>query len=205
MRDETNDENKESIARSTFLRWTGLTVGAIAAGAGGALGDLTSPVRAWAAKSAGTGIVSTTGLWLGNIKGLAKNQYLSYNDPKTGDPAVLIKLVSGTVVAYDAVCTHAGCTVPYDPARKLLVCPCHGARYDPARGAAVVGGPAPQALTKLPIRVDAASNVYALNAKPAVGKPVNRLHAPSPVTQGDDGASDDGTAKSRGKKQKHDN
>lgn len=203
MTDEMNDEHGPNVPRSTFLRWTGLTFGAIAAGAGGALGDLTGPLRVWAAGNPATRVVSTTGLWLGNIKGLPRNQSLSYKDPKTGDPAVLIRLASGGVVAFDAVCTHAGCTVPYDPARKLLVCPCHGARYDPTRGAAVVGGPAPQPLTRLPIRVDASNNVYALNAKPAAGKPVSRLHPPSPVTQGDDGGSDDGTTTSHGKK--HDN
>ena len=63
----------------------------------------------------------------------------------------------GTFVAFDAVCTHAGCTVEWDAADAVLYCPCHGAAFDPAHQAAVVQGPADQSLTPLPIIVDAAS------------------------------------------------
>jgi Rieske Fe-S protein len=48
----------------------------------------------------------------------------------------------------------------YDPQSKLLVCPCHGAEYDPTQDAQVVAGPAPSPLTKLPITVDAKGNIY---------------------------------------------
>jgi thiosulfate dehydrogenase (quinone) large subunit len=58
------------------------------------------------------------------------------------------------------VCTHAGCTVEYDPQSKLLVCPCHGAEYDPTHDAQVVAGPAPSPLTKLLITIDSKGNIY---------------------------------------------
>jgi thiosulfate dehydrogenase [quinone] large subunit len=74
-----------------------------------------------------------------------------------GDPAVIVQLADGSLAAFDAVCTHAGCTVEYDQPDGVLFCPCHGAAYDPAHGAAVLGGPAPQPLMKLPIVVDQAS------------------------------------------------
>jgi len=32
----------------------------------------------------------------------------------------------GSFLAYDAICPHAGCTVGYSSAAKLIVCPCHG-------------------------------------------------------------------------------
>ena len=50
-----------------------------------------------------------------------------------------MKLSDGSIVAFDAVCTHAGCTVEWDPGYDLLVCPCHGAAFDPAHGAQVCG------------------------------------------------------------------
>ncbi|TMG67743.1 MAG: Rieske 2Fe-2S domain-containing protein, partial [Chloroflexi bacterium] len=46
-------------------------------------------------------------------------------EPASGDPAVAVSLGSGSVVAFDAVCTHAGCQVGYDASQRLLSCPCH--------------------------------------------------------------------------------
>lgn len=73
-----------------------------------------------------------------------------------GDPGIIVRLRDGTFVAFDAVCTHAGCTVGFDAASGILLCPCHDATFDPARNAAVLGGPTDQPLAGLPIVVDAA-------------------------------------------------
>ena len=62
-----------------------------------------------------------------------------------------------SIVAFDAVCTHAGCTVEYDRPSGYLVCPCHGATFDPANHAQVLGGPTDQPLAAIPIHVDIAS------------------------------------------------
>jgi rieske iron-sulfur protein len=60
----------------------------------------------------------------------------------------------GELVAFSAVCTHAGCIVSaWRAADRVLLCPCHGSEYDPARAAAVVAGPAPQPLPSLPLAV----------------------------------------------------
>lgn len=85
---------------------------------------------------------------------------MATTDPKSGDPAVVVHTTGSTFVAYDAVCTHAGCTVEYDPQYKLLICPCHGGAFDPAHGGQVVSGPPPAPLTSLPIKIDASGNVY---------------------------------------------
>lgn len=99
--------------------------------------------------------------YLGNVKVLPVNSAGSYTDPISGDPAMLVHLPNGRFVAYDAVCTHAGCQVDYDPTQHYLVCPCHGATYDPAHGAQVLVGPATQPLATLDVRIDGQGNAYA--------------------------------------------
>jgi len=82
-----------------------------------------------------------------------------------GDPGVIVLLADGTFAAFDATCTHAGCTVEWDQADRVLICPCHDAVFDPEHAAAVIDGPAPTPLTSLPITVDAASGTILLVSK----------------------------------------
>ena len=70
-----------------------------------------------------------------------------------GDPGIVVSLGSGKFAAFDAICTHAGCTVGYDPSAGYLICPCHGATYDPRNNAQPVAGPTNVPLTELPIAV----------------------------------------------------
>jgi thiosulfate dehydrogenase [quinone] large subunit len=74
----------------------------------------------------------------------------SFTDPATGDPSIVIRPSSGTFVAFDAVCPHAGCPVGYDPSAKVIICPCHGSPFNASTGAVEVG-PAQTGLKKLGI------------------------------------------------------
>ncbi len=76
-----------------------------------------------------------------------------FSDPSTGDPSLVLQPTKGRFVAFDAVCPHAGCTVGYSPAARLIVCPCHGSQFNPLTGA-VEAGPAPRGLTPIPLEVD---------------------------------------------------
>jgi thiosulfate dehydrogenase [quinone] large subunit len=71
-----------------------------------------------------------------------------------GTPGALFRLSKDKVVAYSRVCTHAGCTVGYDPSAQVLYCPCHGAEFDPAHGANVLAGPAPTPLPRIKVAID---------------------------------------------------
>jgi len=61
-------------------------------------------------------------------------------------PIVVSQPTAGEVVAFSAVCTHAGCTVA--PQGKEFDCPCHGSRFDATTGK-VLNGPASDPLPKL--------------------------------------------------------
>jgi Rieske Fe-S protein len=73
-----------------------------------------------------------------------------FRDRATGHPAWLIRSGSGQYDAFSAVCTHAGCTVNYDPAAKQLICPCHGGTYSVTDGR-VTGGPPPSPLARIKV------------------------------------------------------
>jgi rieske iron-sulfur protein len=74
------------------------------------------------------------------------------------DPATLVGVTqeraADGVVAYSAICPHAGCEVDaWVDDQKILECTCHYSRYNPRNGAAVLDGPAPRALPALPLKI----------------------------------------------------
>jgi thiosulfate dehydrogenase [quinone] large subunit len=81
-----------------------------------------------------------------------------------GDPGIIVKLPDGTYVAYDAVCTHEGCKVGWDAKDGVMLCPCHGAAFDPANHGAVLQGPTNTPLPELPIVIDKQAGTITLKA-----------------------------------------
>jgi ubiquinol-cytochrome c reductase iron-sulfur subunit len=70
---------------------------------------------------------------------------------------VLVRVHRGDqgVLAYNKVCTHAGCPVGlYQADTHQLLCPCHQSAFDVLDHARPVFGPATRALPQLPIAVD---------------------------------------------------
>lgn len=61
-------------------------------------------------------------------------------------PAMLIHHADGSFACFDAVCTHLGCTVQYQPEHNRIFCACHSGEYDPRTGTNVAGPP-PKPLT----------------------------------------------------------
>jgi len=70
----------------------------------------------------------------------------------SGDPAMLFRTSNG-VFAYSRVCTHQGCVVEYVPGNKELICPCHGATFDPFNSAQVLAGPTNIPLPKVSVAI----------------------------------------------------
>lgn len=56
-------------------------------------------------------------------------------------PTLLIRKQEAQFVALDAVCTHLGCTVQYQPEQSRIYCACHSGVYDPDTGANRAGPP----------------------------------------------------------------
>jgi thiosulfate dehydrogenase [quinone] large subunit len=99
------------------------------------------------AKAASTNIVRLSKLKVGATH--------SFTTAKQGVPAILFRTKSG-VFAYSTICTHQGCTVTYNKGSKRLVCPCHGAQFDPLKGAAPTSGPAERPLTSIKVAIKGA-------------------------------------------------
>jgi rieske iron-sulfur protein len=58
------------------------------------------------------------------------------------------------VVAYTAICTHAGCEVSdWISDKQQLFCPCHDSTFDPKDTGRVIDGPAQRMLPALPLKV----------------------------------------------------
>lgn len=64
----------------------------------------------------------------------------------------LTRTRDGGVRALSSTCTHLGCRVAWDANGRVFRCPCHGGVYD--AGGAVIAGPPPRPLAKLPARVE---------------------------------------------------
>jgi rieske iron-sulfur protein len=76
-------------------------------------------------------------------------------DPEELDEDTRPRAAEG-VVAYSAICAHAGCPVTgwvEDQGIQVLKCFCHNSEYDPRRTASVVFGPASRHLAALPVRI----------------------------------------------------
>jgi thiosulfate dehydrogenase [quinone] large subunit len=123
-------------------------------GSPGAAPGTTPPTSTPPSPATGSG---SGGTLIGTLDQLPVGRAGRFRVQSTGDPAVIVRLPDGSLAAFDAVCTHAGCTVGYDPGSGLLLCPCHGAAFDPAHHAEVVGGPTDTPLEELPLTVDQAT------------------------------------------------
>ena len=125
--------------RAALLQALGFTAAATGAIAG---------VSVLARGAAPAEAVAPAGTALADSAAVAAGEGLSVSNPATGAPVLVVRGADGTVAAYDALCTHAGCEVGW--VGSEIVCPCHHARFDPATGAPT-RGPAREPLAALAV------------------------------------------------------
>ena len=66
------------------------------------------------------------------------------------------------IVAYSAVCTHAGCDVDEGlGGNESIFCSCHGSTFDARNAGANIGGPAHRRLASLPLKAEGGRLVVA--------------------------------------------
>lgn len=94
-----------------------------------------------------------TGTVIGST-GMATNTAQDFTDPASGNDSLLIHLPNGNFVAYNRACTHAGVPVNYDSGSHQLICPAHGAIFDPANNANPIQGPASSPLSAVAVHVN---------------------------------------------------
>lgn len=95
---------------------------------------------------------------LGRASALQADAAALYRDPADGSPDIVVRHRDGSLSAFSAVCTHAGCQVEYQSG--VLLCPCHGSEFDASTGA-VLHGPA---VTPLPSKrvIQRRGSIYAV-------------------------------------------
>ncbi|HZT64500.1 MAG TPA: Rieske 2Fe-2S domain-containing protein [Acidimicrobiales bacterium] len=176
----------EDVARRTVVL-KGLTAGAVGAGAlvfGGIVAAVGRAMGGPAARStttpnlgpgAGTSPSTTAapaptttaassgskpaGVAIGPARDVPAGGAASFQDPGSGDPALVIQPARGEFVAFDAICPHAGCTVEYAASDGVLVCPCHGSQFS-AKSGAVEVGPAQTGLRAIKIAEGSDGQLY---------------------------------------------
>jgi thiosulfate dehydrogenase [quinone] large subunit len=139
--------------------------------AAGSSSVATAPPGAAGSPGASTAPFHPNGLAVASIAAVDKKGAVPIRIPvdapaplPAGDPGVIVRLPDGSYVGYDAVCTHEGCRVGWDAQDAVLLCPCHGAAFDPADHGAVLAGPTNTPLPELQLVVDQQAGTISLKA-----------------------------------------
>ena len=132
---------QQPISRRTFLDW--LLAGGLLTWAVAFIAPVISYV--WPAQKRGP-----------SIQTVSAGKADEFTDWQTkmvaiaGQPMIVIRTPQG-FRAFSAICTHLGCIVGWDAARRQIACPCHAGFFDTTGHP--VAGPPPRPLSELGVAV----------------------------------------------------
>jgi thiosulfate dehydrogenase [quinone] large subunit len=149
----TRQRSSPDVRAGASATSTTPTLGGAPAGSSTTTTTGSSPTTAGSAST--TTSTAPAGTAIGASSGVPVGGSAAFNDPLTGNPSLVIQPQAGEFVAFDAVCPHAGCTVAYQRAAKIIACPCHGSEFNAETGG-LIRGPATRGLN--PIAVSKGSN-----------------------------------------------
>jgi thiosulfate dehydrogenase [quinone] large subunit len=95
---------------------------------------------------------------LGPSSGLQADAAAIYHDPADGSPDIVVRQSNGSLAAFSAICTHAGCQVGFQSG--VIFCPCHGSQFSADTGA-VLRGPAVTPLAAKHV-IERGGSIYAV-------------------------------------------
>ena len=171
------DQERRDLLVTGAVAAVGMVLAALAAGLGRAAGGARPPAQqpqlsqgpskakptttttAPASGGGSTTAPPSRGTKIGPASDVPVGGSASFQDPSSGDPALVIQAKSGQFVAFDAVCPHAGCTVGYSSSQDVIVCPCHGSLFNASSGA-VEQGPAASNLRPIPVKEGSDGDLY---------------------------------------------
>jgi Rieske Fe-S protein len=99
---------------------------------------------------------------------LMPSSSLYFTYPRRRDPAILVRTVDGEYHAYSQTCSHLGCSVYFDRARRRLECPCHNGAFDVQTGL-VANGPPKRPLDMIVLQMRADGEVWAVGRTVGAG------------------------------------
>jgi thiosulfate dehydrogenase [quinone] large subunit len=146
-----------ALAKGSYSGSRTLTAGSGGSGAGGA-SQSGAGGGGGSSAAAGSSSVPSGAVKLGPANRLPSGQAATYSDPADGSPDILIRESDGSLKAFSAVCTHAGCTVGYEGG--TIICPCHGGEFSAETGE-VIAGPPPSGLAPKKV-LEAGGQIYAV-------------------------------------------
>ena len=112
------------------------------------------------AKAAQDSVVAYPPRRIEGAETLLPGSCLYFNYPTRNDPALLVRTSDGEYSAYSRRCSHAGCSVDFDPSSRCLKCPCHRGTFD-ARAGYVMFGPPRRPLDSIVLQMRAGGQLWA--------------------------------------------
>lgn len=78
---------------------------------------------------------------IGKLSDIPPGAARTFHYPTEADPAILLRVDDGTLLAYNSQCTHLQCPVLPNIDARRLYCPCHRGYFDMHSGQPLAGPP----------------------------------------------------------------